>query len=375
MDNRFPAYNVYNKDVKYPISYRKNNVNSEDFITMKIMVNETEGFPFKVVDYFPNKEPPKTFRTKAGLIDYIKNSTMNNWDNQFKFVFYYSTGAGGVSYHDHINHNNPMIRAIFRFHVYYTMRKLFHQLKIPLPGNADFNKNNNSFDKQEYERLKLDFDNVNVIYMNDPKTNIIVHSKNLNIPMQIPSPKIKRYQQNYVFDWSKPRVSMFQSDVISMRLKESDDWTSLIPMYGKGLTAVGIQRLNESIRTYVYCILGAQVMIGADIMNLDVQKQFVTFVEDAISGTRLVDSIRNFQSTLVKTGSKLDYAIGPNVQKLPSDMILKFGNTVVTNEPIKMKKDDEPIEMKKDDKPTETTNHMPMTSVLLLAITLFELFF
>lgn len=362
MEN-FPPYNVYNKEAKYPISYRTNNVNSDDFITMKIMVNETEGFPFKVVDYFPNKEPPKTFRTKAGLIDYIRNSTMNNWVNQFKFVFYCATSGCGVSYHDHINHNNPMIRAIFRFHVYYTMRKLFHQLKIPLPGNADFNKNNNSFDKQEYERLKLDFDNVIVIYMDDPKTNIIVHSKNLNIPMQIPSPKIKRYQQNYVFDWSKPRVSMFQSDVISMRLKESDDWTSLIPLYGKGLTAVGVQRLNESIRTYVYCILGAQVMIGADIMNLDVQKQFVTLVEDAISGIRLVDSIRTFQSTLTKTGSKLDYAIGPNVQKLPSDMILKFRNTVVTDE------------MKKDDEPAKTTNHMPMTSVLLLAITLFELFF
>ena len=346
--------------------YRKNNVTKNEFLNINIRVSETEGFNFRLVNYFPSKISPRVFETKAQLNDYIKNATMNNWENQFKFVFYCATAGCGVSYHDHINNNNPMIRAIFRFHVYYTMRKLFHQMKIPQPGNEDFDKDNNPFDKQEYERLKLEFGNVNVIYMNDSNTEVIVHANNLKFPLQIPSPKIKAHLQNYVFDWSQPRVSMFQSDVISMRLKESDDWTSLISLYGKGLTDAGIQRINESIRTYVYCILGSQVMLSHDIMNRDVQRQFNTLVDDAINGIRLADSIRTFKTTLTETGSKLDYAIGPNLQKIPRNMKLNFGTTVVT---------DDPIEMKKEAEPTETTNHMPMTSVLLFAITLFELFF
>ena len=149
-----------------------------------------------------------------------------------------------------------------------------------------------------------------------------------------------------------------------MRLQESDDWTSLIPLYGQGLTEAGILRINESIRTYVYCILGSQVMLNQDILNLDVQRQFNTLVEDAINGIRLVDSIRTFESTLNKTGMKLDYTIGPNLQTLPSDMKLKFGTSLVADDESTIEK-----------RPTETTNHMPMTGVLLLAITLLELFF
>ena len=184
--------------------------------------------------------------------------------------------------------------------------------------------------------------------------------------MRIPSPKIKAHLQNYVYDWTRRRLSMFQSDVISMRLKESDDWSSMIPLFGKGLTEAGIQRINESIRTYVYCILGAQVMLKQDIMNIDVQRQFGTLVEDAISGIRLVDSIRTFESTLKKTGSKLDYAIGPNLQKMPSSMKLKFGYTVV----------DPDIPLTGHDiEPPKSTNHVTLTGALLLAISLFELIF
>ena len=186
-----PTYNTYSKDVKYPIVYRNNNVTKSDFLNIHIRVSENEGFEFKIVDYFPSKESPRVFKTKAQLNDYIKNATMNNWHNQFKFVFYCATAGCGVSFHDHINNNTSMIRAIFRFHVYYTMRKLFHQMKIPLPGNQDFDQDNNPFDKQEYERLRLEFGNVNVIYMNDPKTSFVVHNRNLSIPMYIPPPKLK----------------------------------------------------------------------------------------------------------------------------------------------------------------------------------------
>ena len=125
----------------------------------------------------------------------------------------------------------------------------------------------------------------------------------------------------------------------------SDDWKNYIPIYGKGFTQEGIRRINESIRTYVYCILGAQAMVRHDIVGdtglaFDTQKQFQTLVEDAIQGQTLVDSIKTFQSAsllirskksytslLEKVGSRLDFAIGPDLQLIPSDMRLHVGIT------------------------------------------------
>ncbi len=58
----------------------------------------------------------------------------------------------------------------------------------------------------------------------------------------------------------------------------------------KEFTPAGISRINDSIRTYVWAILGSQAQTRSSILGsgkaFDAQKQFLANVEDAINSVR-----------------------------------------------------------------------------------------
>jgi hypothetical protein len=59
-----------------------------------------------------------------------------------------------------------------------------------------------------------------------------------------------------------------------------DGWTRFMLQKSRGFTRAGIARINDSIRTFIYCVLGAQVqartaIIGQSGTSPDAQKQFV----------------------------------------------------------------------------------------------------
>ena len=104
-------------------------------------------------------------------------------------------------------------------------------------------------------------------------------------------------------------------------------------------------RLNDSIRTYVYCILGAQAETRSAITGqfgteLDAQKQFIKLLEDSINQhADIPTSIARYQKSLSDTHKRLDYVIGSGLYIIPSDMILKVGtienynnNILIANE-------------------------------------------
>ena len=115
--------------------------------------------------------------------------------------------------------------------------------------------------------------------------------------------------------------------------KEIDDgWKRFVLQKSVGFTKAGIVRLNDSIRTYVYCILGAQVqartaIIGQSGTSPDAQKQFVKNFEDAISANLTIpDSIVRYQNAINNSHSKLDFAIGSGLYMMPSDLVMKIGS-------------------------------------------------
>ena len=110
-----------------------------------------------------------------------------------------------------------------------------------------------------------------------------------------------------------------------------------------GFTRQGIERLNDSIRTYVYCVLGAQAQIRSPIIGnagtiYDAQKQFIFDLEDCISGKgssiSIPDSIKRYQEAVNNTHSRLDYVIAPGLYMIPTDMVLKIGSIVGYNNNI-----------------------------------------
>ena len=60
---------------------------------------------------------------------------------QLNFVVFCASSACGVSV-EHLNAKEPMIRSIYRFHIYYQIRRILKILEIPLPYENSFNPYN-----------------------------------------------------------------------------------------------------------------------------------------------------------------------------------------------------------------------------------------
>ena len=77
----------------------------------------------------------------------------------------------------------------------------------------------------------------------------------------------------------------------------------------EGFTQAGLERLNDSIWTYVWAILGAQAQTHSNILEprmvFDAQKQFLANVEDTIA-----PPINN-PSSIARYQKPLQYAATP----------------------------------------------------------------
>ena len=76
-------------------------------------------------------------------------------------------------------------------------------------------------------------------------------------------------------------------DYIAQGSEANKAWTTFILDNSNGFTRAGVERINDSIRTYCWAILGSQSQTGTDILGtgtaFDAQKQFLANIEDAIN--------------------------------------------------------------------------------------------
>ena len=63
------------------------------------------------------------------------------WQTQLNFAVFCASSACCVSV-KHMNAKEQMIRSIYRFHVYYHIRRILKIIKIPLPYENSFNQHN-----------------------------------------------------------------------------------------------------------------------------------------------------------------------------------------------------------------------------------------
>ena len=106
-------------------------------------------------------------------------------------------------------------------------------------------------------------------------------------------------------------------------------WGDFIPKTSS-FTDVGITKINESIRAYVYALLGAQAQTKTSVLTegtgLDAQQQFITIVESLInSEPDLEQSIDQFQDSLQYAKTPLNFVVKPGLYLVPSDMDLRVG--------------------------------------------------
>ena len=68
---------------------------------------------------------------------------------QLNFALFAATSALGISW-QHLNHPNLLVRAVYRFHVYFHIRLILNNLSIPLPHEDGFSKVKNDYIESAY---------------------------------------------------------------------------------------------------------------------------------------------------------------------------------------------------------------------------------
>ena len=108
--------------------------------------------------------------------------------------------------------------------------------------------------------------------------------------------------------------------------------TRWITEKSQGFTDVGLLRISESVRAYVYLILSLQASVrsGKTASELTAQEAFLNNFEDIVN--RRVDireDIKCYQDTRSYTSSKVDYSVGENIYMLPSNINLNIRSGTV----------------------------------------------
>ena len=298
----------YNSDA----SYKPNGgtylqlITAEDLYIQNITVAEHDGghsdsFQVKFPNVFTNYPPTGMRVEDQKYIDW-NNYKFTLWQTQLNFAVFCASSACGVSI-EHLDANRPLLQSVYRFHVYYHIRRIVKILEIPLPYENSFNQFNNPYNHEKYIHICSEYGVSNDL--------------------------TKWRNQKYFSTWQS---RAWETGKAGMSYLNENSWSRWIIEKSDGLTMLGLQKISESVRDYAYLILTSQTstrgpIVGHEARNLDAQRTFLNTFENIVNRrVNIPEDIRRFQKTLQYARSKVDYAIGEFVYMLPSDMNLRIGN-------------------------------------------------
>ena len=305
----------YNSDA----SYKPNGgtylqlITAKDLYIQNVTVAENDGHSDSFQVKFPNvftNYPLGAVRVEDQKFKDWDHYKFTIWQSQLNFAVFCASSACGVSV-EHLNAKEPMIRSIYRFHVYYHIRRILKILEIPLPYENSFNQYNNSYNHEKFIGICSEYG----------VSNNLTKWRNQ---------KYYSTWQSRAWETNKPGMSYINENSFSRWIIEKSD----------GLTTLGLQKLSESVRDYAYLILTSQTstrgpIVGHEARNLDAQRTFLNTFENIVNRrVNIPEDIQRFQKTLQYARSKVDYAIGEFMYMLPSDMNLRIGNVINYNNKI-----------------------------------------
>ena len=91
------------------------------------------------------------------LVQTWRSNPMQFWQNQFNFAVWCATIGCGVSLEDHLSAADGLLQSVYRFHVYYQIRRILVEIKVPLPQDQAWDAVNNPYDRRGYERICHEF--------------------------------------------------------------------------------------------------------------------------------------------------------------------------------------------------------------------------
>ena len=299
----------YNSDA----SYKPNGgtylqqIGSKDLYIQNITISEhdkhSESFQIKFPNVFTNYllGSVRVEDQKFKDWDHYKFTI---WQSQLNFAVFCASSVCGVSV-EHLNAKETMIRSIYRFHVYYHIRRILKILEIPLPYENSFNQFNNPYNHEKYIHICSEYGVSNDL--------------------------TKWRNQKYFSTWQS---RAWETGRAGMSYLNENSWSRWIIEKSDGLTTLGLQKISETVRDYAYLILTSQTstrgqIIGHEARNLDAQRVFLNTFEYVVARrVSIPEDIQRFQKTLQYARSKVDYVVAEYVYMLPSDMNLKIGGNI-----------------------------------------------
>ena len=230
-------------------------LSGKDLYKQMIVVSSMENDTFPV--RFPNifaDYPLGQMRVGDKLWMNWNKAPMRLWQTQLNFAVWCALSACGVS-SAHLNYaKHPMIRAVYRFHMYYHVRQVLKRLQT-LPHETGFNAADNPYTESEFLKISEDY--------------------------RVPNDPMKYWDEK--FYWSFQCSVHWPDYYIG-----PNSMTQWIIEASVGFTDVGLLRISERVRAYAYLILCSQASARSSIIGnmasaLTAQSAFLNNFEDIVN--------------------------------------------------------------------------------------------
>ena len=363
----FPLELTYNPNPKLEIpavpfnsETRESGALKDNLVQQEIYVTPSEKFKINFRDIFT--DTVITHRSSHESRRWLAGPNFEYWPQTLNFAFFIATTGCGVSrrilFEDKMRDGKndltdselkipPQVRSFFWFHVYFTVRRILFELggpqnSLPLPGDTAFSQTENKYDIPSFKRISAEFGispNADFRFTRGDNHGLgsvfeyFSYSGYTKTPFKYPSKETK-----FADEGGRASDGNLVPYIENTEARKQYEYF-LCPV-SHGLTSAGLSRINQSIESFCYAILGSQVDVRSSISGsqgsaIETQRQFLSMVEDAIRNPEISKSVQRFQLAIQSAKVRLDLAISPGLWLLPSKMVVNTESVVGYNNKLK----------------------------------------
>ena len=329
-------------------------------VQQEIYVTPSDKFKIKFRDIF--SDTVITHRSSHESRRWLAGQNFEYYPQQLNFAFFCATTGCGVSrrilFEDKMRDGKndltdselilpPQVRSFFWFHVYFTVRRILFELggvqnSLPLPGDPAFSQTENKYDTPSFERICAEFGispNADFRFTRGDNHGLgsvfkyFSYSGYFKTPSKYPD-KTAKFEDEGGRAYDGNLVPYIENT------EARNQYEYFLCPVSQGLTSAGLSRINQSIESFCYAILGSQVNVRSSIAgsqgsSIETQREFLSLVEDAIRNPDLGKSVQRFQLAIESAKVRLDLAISPGTWLLPSKMVVNTESVVGYNNKLK----------------------------------------
>ena len=273
--------------------------------------------------YFDVNFPKFDIKNNETSNDYMDNSYLASL-----FAAYILTYTCGIST-EHLIYNGltpRIITSIARYHIYYHMKRFLRQ-----PGKMS------KYITKDMKKLIMN--NKPEVY----KWTKEFHSGKEQLGYWIskqPRGSIKDAKV-VMGSGNSGQLGISYMKKGAQTIKSLDDYKLFIAKKSDGLTKTGQLLFQQSVESYVYCVLGAQAntrwaIVGQGARSLQTQEVFKKLVNTTIIQSDQTVTIANMRKAIKDTNVVLNMAISPGIILIPSNLVMLDKMKVGYNNVLKL---------------------------------------